>query len=115
MGPRFGHDHDRAARAPRAGTRHRAGREPAQPSPAPGSEHEQVAAPCQDGELRGGPSGDDLLLHGHVAGHLADGLADSCQDQRVAVRHAVGVQVPGRAEARQAMVRDGGSDGGLKT
>jgi len=29
MGPRFGHNHDRAARAPRAGTRHRAGREPA--------------------------------------------------------------------------------------
>ena len=51
------------------------------------------AAPCEAGELHGGPSGDDLLLHGHVAGHPADGLVDGCHDQRAAVRHAVGVQV----------------------
>jgi hypothetical protein len=107
-GRRFGHDHNRAVRAPRAGTRHRAGRQPAQPSPAPGPEHEQIAAPRDAGELHGRPPGESLLLHGHVARHPADGLADGRPDQRVTVRHAIGVQIPGRG----GHARDGEHSGG---
>jgi hypothetical protein len=67
-GPARTGGHSADPEAPRAGTRHRAGRQPAQPSPAPGPEHEQVAAPRDAGELHGRPPGESLLLHGHVAG-----------------------------------------------
>jgi hypothetical protein len=103
-GRRFGHDQDRAVRTPRAGTRQRAGREPPQPSPAPGSEHEQVGAPCEAGEFHRCPPAGDPLLYGQAAGHPPDGLVDGPPDQLVPARRTVGVRVPVYAGARLAVV-----------
>ena len=93
---RFGHDHDRAGRSARAGPRHRSGREPAQPSAVPASEHQQVAVADEFGQLRGGPSADHLLPGWHVVGHLANGLVDGGPDQCVTVYQLVRERIPGR-------------------
>ncbi len=93
---RFGHDDDRTRRSPRAGSRYRSGREPAQPSAVSASEHQQVAAADKFGKLRGGPSADHLLPGRHVVGHPPNGLVDGGPDQCMTVCHLVGERIPGR-------------------
>lgn len=102
-GRRLGDHDDRAVCPPRTAARHRARREPAQPSPVTRTQHEHVPAVSEAGEFRGSPSGNHGLLDDDVTWPLTNGLADGCLDQRVAVCRAIGIRI--LRDSREAVAR----------